>query len=224
MKPPALLNECGKHIDRLGPTLPQALANLAEWAGIGYGSGGDSGRSSDVSDPTFATAAQALERKARGQARDNFAHDHAEICEGLTTAEAALKRVLAIVDRSRALPTDAEGKPVIEAAPGCEPCSMVKAAGRPHEASWQQKYATIERPKNPGGLRMLVCSFHHEFFERYECLPTPTIDLYHLEHLGGKIPKDMIRDQMPEAFSLAQSRQRGRLLGRANLGLKEATA
>ena len=213
MKPAAALTEICKHADRIAPRLGPTLAKLDEYSGVGYPTGGGSGRSSETSNPTarIATALVDQERAWNGKdpfVRDSYDRDKAQLAEELNTAEACMRRARDIIDRNQALPSD-----VLRAANGCEPCSRVLTGGRPHESSWQAVYSRIERPENPEGPKLALCSFHYEFWERYEELPTPTINEYHLEHLGSRIPRQLIRDQMPQAWTRAQSKAAGRPLG-----------
>ncbi len=221
MKPLAALHEIGRHTERIRPVLSATLSALDTWSGLGYPAGGGNGRTSETSNPTARIAAAVVdaERAWDGKdpfVRDSFARDRAQLADELNTAEAALRRARDIVDRSQALPPG-----VIAAAEGCEPCGRVTKGSKPHEASYQPIYTRVPRPENEDGPRLPLCSFHFEFFTRYDELPTAAIAEYHLEHLGSRIPLQLIRDQMPEAFSRSQSKQRGRMLGRTRLDLRE---
>lgn len=216
MKPEQTIVECRKMFDRISPRAPRTLTALEEWMG-GYGSGGGNGRSTGISRPTERQALTALDRTAKGQPRDQAAQDHAQISEDLNMIFLALKRLDATIDRNQVLPAG-----VVQPEDGCEPCSRVTIAGRPHEASWQPIYVRIERPDNPDGAKLPLCSFHHEFYGRYGIFPNAAINEWHLGHLGARIPYLLIRDHHPDEFAMAQSKQRGRLLGRQNLGLQES--
>lgn len=211
MKPEMLARAAAEHLEQLRPRLSEALANLECWAGIGYGSGGSNGRSGGTSDPTQRMALNTLERPVR----DQFASDHAALVASLQTAELALRKAEQIVDRSRALPNGSVSTPE-----GCWPCSQVKdpTSGKGHENGFQAIY--VRKPIVDAGPKIGLCSFHSEWLERYDQLPTGPIDLWHLEHPGTRVPQQMIKDQMPEAWSIAQSRAADRALGRSKLGLR----
>lgn len=216
MKTEQLIIEARKMFDRISPRAPRTLTALEEWMG-GYGTGGGNGRSTGISRPTERLAMQAMKNVDEGKPRDEAAKDHAQITEDLTMIFLALKRLDACIDRNQVLPAG-----VVQPEEGCEPCSRITVGGRPHEASWQPIYTRIDRPDNPHGPKLPLCSFHHEFRARYGVLPCPAINEYHLEHLGARIPYLLIRDHHPDEFAMAQSKQRGRLLGRQNLGLQES--
>lgn len=222
MKPVAALTEICRHADKIASRLAPTIAALDVWSGHGYPSGGGSGRGSETSNPTARIASKNVDKERAWVGndpfvRDTFARDKAQIVEDLATAEAAMRRVRDTLDRNQALPSGVTG-----AAEGCEPCGRVQAGGKPHEASHQAIYSRIERRENPDGPKLPLCSFHFEFWERYEALPTVAINEYHLEHLGSRIPRQLVRDQMPEAFSRAQSKQAGKALGRTRLDLRSA--
>ncbi len=220
MKPLAALHEIGRHTERIRPVLSETLSALDTWSGLGYPTGGGNGRTSETSNPTarIASAVVDAERAWDGKdpfVRDSFARDRAQLADELNTAEAALRRARDIVDRSQALPPG-----VIAAAEGCEPCGRVTKGSKPHEASYQPIHTRIERHDNPDGPKLPLCKFHYDWTLRYEELPAVAIDVWHLEHLGSRVPNQMVRDHMPEAFDRAQAKASGRPLAVSRLELR----
>jgi hypothetical protein len=68
-------------------------------------------------------------------------------------------------------------------AEGCKRCALVA-----HPESWQPVYTR--------GL----CSFCHEFEDRYGVLPHRVIGEFHLGHLGSRVPLSMVREFHADEF------------------------
>jgi len=227
------VTNCNTHLERIYPRLTKALANLADWGGLGLSAGGDGGggsRGSDHSAPTERVAVTVLSREAAAKARkerferDGFARDHALVVEGLVAAEAALRDVEKRIDRARALWLKGE-KPSIKTDSGCYPCSQIKdpATGLEHENGYQKVYTKRTRPKNPEGPKVPYCHWHADFIATWGTEPAEAIVLWRLSHAGGdRIPRELIRDQHPEEWSRVQSERAGKALGRTRLDLRSS--
>lgn len=218
-----LVTDSAKHLNAIYPTLSRTLANLEEWGGLGYSGGSGIGKSTDVSDPTFAAANAGLTARER----DAYATDHAKLTEALVTAENALRMAREIVEDSKVVPVDpVTKKPKVAPAEGCYPCSQVREpiTQKLHENGWQKRYSTRPRPSNPQGPGVAYCSWHDHFIETYGVEPATPIVRWHLDHPGreNKVPRQLIQDHHPEQWALAQSKRAGRTLGRQNLGLRTA--
>lgn len=197
----AVLHEIAEHRDVVAARGIRARRNLGLWGALGYpgGGGGPRGRN-HTSDPTFAAVYRLLSDKDR----EDFGRFHAELEEQLTIAQVALAKAAKIV-------TDATTTSLLPGAAGCCICDQATqsaghrcsrecgARGHKHAEAWQPIY-TRKRAGGASDPLRGYCSFCVEFIERYEVDPHPSIVLWHLDHLGSRVPHSLIRQYHPAEF------------------------
>lgn len=207
------LNEAARRLDWIRPRLPKALACLFNWGGLGFGAGGSNGRSSGTSNPTERVASLVADKKLR----DHFGAQYAQVVEDLHAIDLATRRIEKAIQSTEVIAGAAGASPA-----GCFLCAEVRdpATGKAHENGWQPNRERRVRPNDKFGAKVPYCKFHTDWLDRYGCEPAKAIDVWHLEHLGQHVPTQMVRDWHPEEWSTAQSKQRGRMLGRPNLDLR----
>lgn len=173
---------------------------LREWSGIGWPAGGEQTRSPGKSDPTPA-AALSTDRDVV-----SIGLDLAELDEAITVMRSGAQRVRQILERHQ-LETPGPGK----GEPGCVLCESTEGEGRkPHPDRWQKPHTRMLLPKLG---TVPVCSFHYEWHQRYGWMPAPQINRWHLDHLGSRVPRQLIQDHHP-----LQWREYQQSLSRAKMG------
>lgn len=181
----ALLTSIGNHSQTLSKArVKAAQRRLHEWGGLGWPAG-SGGRGNGVNKPverlvqrlgcTVDGCSEPL--KCNHWKSDEFARASAELDEHLVAAEHHLakahKLVLAATSTTRAVPPA-----------GCKLCAEVN-----HPNSFQPVYTK--------GL----CSFCAGFLERYHVEPSPKVRRYHLDHPGSRVPREIIREEHPQAYA-----------------------
>lgn len=208
-----------RRLDFLEQRFREARAKLHDRAGIGYprtSMGGGGGPSGGHSDPVARAAADALERAERDRYEAEYhalghhakhADRHLENAENIVTA--------AVVTSS------------VPGVPGCAACGAVTLRGLAHDCDqacrdrdhkhpngWQEIYKRIPSPEDPTGADVPYCTWHARFVENYGVEPERAIVIWHLDHLGSKVPHALIRDRHPVEFADYEARRRSVTEGR----------
>lgn len=186
------VREMAADFDVVAKGLMRARANYQAWTGLGYPTQSMGGSSSGhgVPNPTETVALSVIDRTER----EALAKEWAELDADVETARLALQRARKKVTAT----TITTGKP---GALGCTNCDDARRRnGQPHPEAFQ--------PRHANGL----CQFCDDFAQRYGIEPGPDVVLYHLDHLGQRVPYSIIRAAHPREFEqvhAGKSRRRG---------------
>lgn len=175
-----------------------ARARLTEWSADGLTNGGDSGHPGGHSDPVAQTVCGSETRDPAGnhtgwRPTDEHHHRLTHIDRRILIARALLQE--AAVDITNTVRRTDLPEP-----DGCYLCARY---GHDSTHAWQPIKVRRHRP-GTDSLKIPYCAFHHEFADRYGVDAGPAVTTWHLEHLGARIPKQLIREHHTAAFEKAQ--------------------
>jgi hypothetical protein len=169
------------------PDLALARQNLRDWSANGLESSGETGSRSGPSDPTAAAAL------ARAASRDEWRTKLVLIDERLVQARQLLYAISIDVHEltQPAMRTGSDA--------GCVLCAEHA------DGAFQPTYTTRPRQDLEDGDLIGYCSFHAKWLDRYGEDAARPITRWHLDHLGQRIPKNLIREHHPDAYPSVHS-------------------